>query len=53
MRRMALNRQEESDGLSTLVFFVVVLALVVVITIDDFLQAPPLQGSIPVSTTPP
>ena len=39
-----LDRRDESDAVITLVFFVVVLALIVVITIDNLLRTPPLQG---------
>jgi hypothetical protein len=48
-----LDWRDESNGLATLVSFVVVLILVIVGTIDDLFQAPPLQGLIPVPTTPP
>ena len=49
--KVGLNQWDENDGLVTLVFFVIVLALVVVVTIDDSLETLPLQGNIPVSTT--
>ena len=49
--KVGLNQWDENDGLVTLVFFVTVLALVFVVTIDDSLETLPLQGNIPVSTT--
>lgn len=47
------DRRDESDRLVMVVFFVAALILVKVGAIDDLLQAPPIQGLIPVSTTPP
>ena len=48
-----LDWRDESDRLVMFIFFIIVLSPVIVGAIDYLLQAPPLQGLIPVSTAPP
>jgi len=48
-----LDWRDESNRLVRVVFAVIALILVIIGTIDNLLQTPPIQGLIPVSTAPP
>ena len=51
--KYGLDWRDESNRLVGAVFAVIALVLIIIGTIDNLLQTPPIQGLIPVSTTPP